>query len=101
MFTGNKNTDYLVLERLEDKELVKICQTNQYLRNLCRDEGFWLRRIQEKFPYLSLDILNRYKGDKTWSQYYIEDLRLTLGGNVDTLLIEFSIMGRLDLVIVA
>ena len=52
MFTGNRDTDLLVLQLLDDKNLASICQTNSYLRNLCKDENFWRNRSIEKFSPL-------------------------------------------------
>lgn len=60
MLTGNKNVDLLILNQLEDKDLISVCQTNTIAHTLCQDEGFWLNRIIVKFG-ISLDILKLYK----------------------------------------
>ena len=54
-----------------------------------------------KFPYLSLDILNKYKKDLLWSQYYIKDLRKIIGSDLNKTLINASRNGRLDHVIIS
>ena len=78
LLTGVRDLDMKILNELEDVDLVKMCQMNRAAKTICTDQNFWLNRILTKFPYLSLDILNKYKGDRTWSEYYIEDLRRSL-----------------------
>ena len=75
MLTGNKNLDFKILNQLDDKDLVNLCQTNHQANELCDDQTFWLNRILIRFPYLDLNILKQYKQERSWSQYYIEDLR--------------------------
>lgn len=99
MLTGNKNLDSIILNKLDDKDLVNLCQTNRQGNDLCNDQSFWLNRIMVKFPYLSLDLLKEYKGDRTWSQYYINDLRKINKFN-KTQYIE-SKKGRIDQILVA
>lgn len=101
MLTGNKNLDYKILNELDDKDLVNVCQTNHHANELCNNETFWLNRIRIKFPYLSLGILNKYKGNKSWSQYYIKDLREINSSNAKIKLILGSDSGRLDKIIIA
>ena len=101
MLTGNKNLDFTILNKLEDKDLVKVCQTNSQANELCNDQTFWFNRILNRFPYLSLDILKQYKGQRDWSEYYIKDLRQvtpTIGRNRLGI---WARKGRLDLVIIA
>ena len=77
LLTGDKNMDIKILNELEDVDLVKICNMNRAADAICKDQNFWLNRIRTKFPYLSLDILNKYNpytGDQKWSEYYIKDL---------------------------
>lgn len=44
-FTGHKDTDFLILMQLDDKELAAACSVNKYLNELCGNETFWLNRI--------------------------------------------------------
>ena len=39
-FTGYKDTDLLILQRLSDRDLSQICQVNRYVNNLCIQESF-------------------------------------------------------------
>lgn len=101
MLTGNKNLDFVILNKLEDNDLVNVCQTNTAARDLCDDQRFWLNRIMFKFPYLSLDILKQYKGNRDWSQYYIEDLRKINLNNKKDYLKDGAHDGRLDHVMIS
>ncbi len=101
MLTGNKDLDFKILGELEDKDLVSYCRTNKQADEICKDQGFWLNRIMLKFPYLSLEILNKYKGDRSWSEYYINDLREINRVNADDYLIKGSTDKRYDHVMIA
>lgn len=72
--TGNKDIDAKILNQLSDFDLVKVCEVNKKANQVCNDQIFWLNRILTKFPYLTMDILNKYKGDRSWSDYYTKDL---------------------------
>jgi len=41
MLTGNKDVDRKILNELEDKDLVNVCQTNKQANLLCNDQVFW------------------------------------------------------------
>jgi len=70
-----KDLNYKILLELDDKDLVNFCQTSKRARNYCNDDSFWLQRIMFKFPHVPLEILKNYKGDRSWADYYIYDLR--------------------------
>ena len=101
MLTGVKDLDIIILNKLEDQDLVSVCKTNKQANKLCDDQNFWLNRIMIKFPYLGLDILKKYKRGRSWSQYYIKDLRTITPSNAETKLENASLRGRLDQVIIA
>ena len=102
MLTGNKDLDTTILNNLEDRDLINYCQTNKSAEALCDDQSFWLQRIMSKFPYLGLDILNKYKNNQLWSEYYIKDLRkVALSNNMNNTLFNASKLGRLDHVMIA
>ena len=54
-----------------------------------------------KFPMVSQDVLRKYKGDRSWSEYYIKDLRKINPSNAQDYLKNGSKEGRLDHVIIA
>jgi len=59
--TGNKDTDFLILNKLNDYELTRVCQANRYIRSLCNDDNFWLRRIKNNFNFLSTEDIYKMK----------------------------------------
>ncbi len=101
MLTGNKDVDRKILNNLEDKDLVNLCQTNKKANSLCNDQVFWMNRVFQKFGYVGGEILRQNKKDRTWSEYYIQDLRKINKDNGQEYLNSGSRNGRLDLVIIA
>jgi hypothetical protein len=70
ILTGNIDVDYKILENLEIKDLIKICQSNKYSLNLCNDSTFWFH----KFHLNNLPIYAHGEDFTTWSQmYYITE----------------------------
>lgn len=73
---GDKNIDIIILNKISDEDLKKICILNKYLANLCQKDEFWNSRFHDRFkPYLpflkNIDYL-KYKEGKTWKEYYNE-----------------------------
>ena len=72
MLTGNKDTDRLILNKLDDKDLVNFCLSNKAANNFCnQDQTFWRDRVFSRFG-LPYELANKYKGEKSWSEYYID-----------------------------
>ena len=113
MLTGNKDVDRKILNELEDKDLVNLCQVNKKAKSLCNDQVFWMNRVFQRFGYVGGDILRKFKKNRSWSEYYIQDLRKINKTNVDDYLkfkksriadyylVSGSRKGRLDYVIIA
>ena len=101
LFTGVHEIDMKILNELEDVDLVKICQMNRAADDICIDPYFWKTRILTKFPYLTLDIINKYKGDRSWSEYYIDDLIKINENNAQFMLTQSINNGRLDHTMIA
>jgi hypothetical protein len=64
--SGDKNTDMLILMKLNDNELAKVCSANKYINSICQDRHFWNMRtrtllnvkedeLHELRRYLNLD----------------------------------------------
>ena len=96
MLTGNRDIDMTILNKLEDVDLVNACQTNKVADEICNDQTFWMNRVLSRFN-VPIEILREYKGNRSWSEYYIYDLRLITPNS----LIESSLIGRLDQVMIA
>lgn len=72
-FTGNKQTDLIILSNLSDNDLINICAANKYLNNLCNDDNFWLNKILNRYNILgnSNDIKQYIPTGTTWKEYYL------------------------------
>ena len=70
ILTGNKDTDLLLLSKLNDKDLLNICIIeNKYINKICRYESFWRNRFINKFgkEYLFLK-----PNKRTWRNHYLK-----------------------------
>ncbi len=101
MLTGNKDVDRKILNNLEDEDLVNVCQVNKKAQSLCNDQVFWMNRVFLKFGYVGGNILRKHKKDRSWSEYYIKDLRKINRTNADGYLGNGTYNGRLDHVIIS
>lgn len=43
-FTGNKDIDYEIMAKLDDRSLFTFCLTNRYISELCKNDLFWKKR---------------------------------------------------------
>lgn len=65
--TGIKDVDYLILDKMRDKDLANFCQVNKYAEKLCSNEIFWKNRFIQKYGEGSV----KYKPkDKSWKTHY-------------------------------
>ena len=72
-FTGMRDIDIDILNKLDDKKLIEMCEMDQYLYSICNDQVFWQRRVISTYrKYLTLEEMKKGKGDRSWSDYYIE-----------------------------
>ncbi len=101
MLTGNKDVDRKILNNLEDEDLVNVCQVNKKAQLLCNDQVFWMNRVFLRFGYVGGDILRASKENRSWSEYYIKDLRKINKSNDQKYLWKGSRNGRLDQVIIS
>ena len=69
--TGDKNVDRVILNKLNDKDLLKHCYTSTKALNFCNDDQlFWMHRVFIRFADKGRDVLKEEKGDREWSEYY-------------------------------
>ena len=59
MLTGNKYNDRKILNKLEDKDLVNVCQTNKKIFQLCDDQIFWMNRVKSNKNKINLELNKR------------------------------------------
>ena len=101
MLTGIRDLDYKILNKLGDKDLVNICLVNKEASKLCDDQIFWLNRILTKFPKVPSEVFIKNKDGRSWSEYYIKDLRKTNLKNPNEVLSDGAEKGREDWVMIA
>ena len=73
-FTRIKDVDLEILSKMNDRELGRICSTDIYFRNLCKNENFWRNRTIKRFTKYFGNKLNYYFQESqspTWREYYI------------------------------
>jgi hypothetical protein len=49
LLTGLKDTDFIVLSNLNDRDLLSVCLVNKNINKLCKDENFWRNRFISKY----------------------------------------------------
>jgi len=67
--TEKKDTDLIILSKLDDKSLFNFCISNpkdKYIEKLCGDESFWRNRLKNNFPEFKNTRENR-----NWKQTYL------------------------------
>jgi len=100
-YISNLSKDVLfnIAINLDLEDLLNLCKTSKHINDLiCRDT-LWLYKIKKYFPTLDIHIMKPYRSDRSWKQYYIEDLYPTLKKKPNKVLIDSSGSGRLDKVI--
>ena len=73
LLTGQPNLDMIILNRLDDNSLNRICQTNQEARKICNTDSFWTSRTVDRYG-LTLGGADKIREDylrgRSWQQYY-------------------------------
>lgn len=66
-FSFMKDTDRLIFEKLDDKDLLKACSIDKYTWKKVCDDDFFKRRMLAKYPEIE-----QYKTKReTWKQFYL------------------------------
>ena len=65
----------MILNELDDKSLVQYFIANKEANKVWSNQIFWMNRVLNTFPYITVEILRKNKGNREWSEYYIDDLR--------------------------
>lgn len=81
--TGSKETDLIVLSKLNDEDLLIACQTNKAINKACKNESFWKSRFistfDKKFSTQSIyNYPSKYKkNSETWRNFYLKFVAYT------------------------
>ncbi len=86
----DKNTDMIILMKLNDYELSRVCSVNKYINSICENKNFWNTRIRSFFNVneKELDELRRYL-HLDGKELYVYLVSKTVGFNYVDLLIIF------------
>ena len=100
MLTGQKDQDFLIMSKLDDKSLINFCLAgvDSYTRSLCRDETFWRNRTLEKYGDLKKYGKLEKSSHRTWKNLYLTIIHYMEKYDLEDGLIEASKEGDLDLV---
>jgi len=66
MLTGNKDTDYIILSKTEDVDLLSYCKTNKLAQKICNNDNFWKQRFQDKYG----DYIKKNE-NRSWKDFYL------------------------------
>ena len=66
-FTGLKDTDLLIMQKMNDRDLFNFCLINKEAENLCNNENFWRNRYYSVYGDTGIE----KKNNKTWKQRYL------------------------------
>jgi hypothetical protein len=69
-FTGQKDVDVKILNLLEDKDLISLCETNKYVNSICNNDTFWRDRIVNKYGKEALIKLKETNGITSYKEFY-------------------------------
>jgi ankyrin repeat protein len=83
---------------LELDDILVLCSDSRINRLLCANKQIWLYKINQHFPPIPLEIMERYKGN-SWKRYYM-DLEKYIGMDPALILINGVKLNRLDLVMI-
>lgn len=69
VLTGHKDSDIIILSKLDDRSLLNLCLVrNRYINTLCNNEDFWRNRFVKVFGLEA----SKYKPeDRTWKKHYL------------------------------
>jgi hypothetical protein len=68
---------------LELDSLLKFCSTNKRINNLlCRQDNIWLYKIKQLSPSLNVEVINKYRKDRSLKDYFIQDIYIQNQGLV-------------------
>lgn len=88
--TGNKDTDVIILMKLNDKELSAVCSVNRYINKICKSRDFWNKRTITVFQIThdELDQLRKYL-NLDGKELYVFLVTKRTGWNTEKLLVLF------------
>ena len=87
MISGYKDTDLIILSKLDDKTLFSFCKIeNSYIRKLCNDENFWRQRVKERFGIV------KKNENRTWKNLYLNIIHYSDKYGIYDSMIKFNML---------
>lgn len=95
-FSKIPDVDTIIASKLDDKSLLQFCKTSKYGSELCKNQNFWMKRMEDKYP----EAVEYKSPNRTWKNYYLDIIYYLYkyGRNIDGALVEASKKGRMDIV---
>lgn len=100
-FTKIKDVDIKILNELNDKDLISVCQSNQYANSLCNEDDLWRNRVlihYGKYLGTAPEIKRKYVQNRSWKQYYVWVSNTVHGKDVQNTFKNAVKEGRSDIV---
>ena len=89
MISGHKDTDLIILSKMDDQTLFSFCKIeNSYVQKLCNNENFWRERVKEKFGNV------KKNEHRTWKNLYLNITYYTDKYGIYDSLIKFDMLGE-------
>lgn len=70
MFSASKDTDFLIMEKMDDVSLLNFCKLNHHTIKLCDNDLFWEKRTKRNFEKL---YRTKTQGE-SWKEFYLNIL---------------------------
>lgn len=76
-FIGHKDVDRYFLDKLDDRDLLSICNTNSYLYHLC-DDDFFKNKFKKNYDhiYIFFEDIKLINYVKNWKKIYLDSVYL-------------------------
>jgi len=62
-----------ILGYLSNPDIASFFSTCKQLHRVSQEDSFWMNRVLGLSSYLTVDLYRKYKGDRTWKEYFTED----------------------------
>jgi hypothetical protein len=70
MFSASRDTDFLIMEEMDDESLLNFCKVNLHTFTICNNDLFWEKRSKRNFEELS----KLKPENESWKRFYLNIL---------------------------
>lgn len=68
--TYSPDLDLQILKNTPYPELIKVCETNNYLKDLCNRENFWMELLERDYPGFYQGFLTAFSAKKSYERIH-------------------------------